>query len=249
RALARESAPEPDRGPPSPWFLGAVLGLLVLLGVLENRDWIGKATAFVLGTAWLGSWLVLRRSPPAPAATWTRIGAAGGLIAFLVHLFVDFQLYEAGVAVALVAALALIALLRGGTVEVRLPRAVCLAATAALLALTVPLLVWITPRVLAADNEMEEARAALYSVDAGWAANPAGAILDAARIAQSAQQHNPVDPEAYLLFARAKMREWSLLQATKARDPGAIEEAEGMVLQAMENAIRLRPLLSPTHEE
>lgn len=249
QALVREPAPEAEQELPSPWLVGAVLALLVLLGVLENQDRTGKCMAVVLGTAWFGFWSLLRRRSPTPARTWTRIGAAGGLVAFMVHLFFDFQLSEYGVAATLVAALALIALLRGAAVEVRLPKFVCAAATAALLALTVPLLVWITPRVMAADNEMEEARAALYSVDAGWASNPALAILDAARIAQSAQQHNPVNPETYLLFARAKMREWSLLQATKSHDPRAIEEAEGIVLQAMENAIKLRPLLSPTHEE
>jgi O-antigen ligase len=249
KALVRESDPEVEQEFPSPWLVGTVLALLVFLGVLQNQDKTGKCVAVVLGAAWFGFWSILRKSSPSPTTTWTRIGAAGGLVAFMVHMFVDFQLYEYGVAAALVAALALIALLRGRSVEVRLPKLICAAATGALLALTVPLLIWITPRVMAADNEMEEARAALYSVDAGWAANPATAILDAARIAQSAQEHNPVDPETYLLFARAKMRDWSLLQAMKSRDPRPIEEAEGMVLTAMENAIKLRPLLSPTHEE
>jgi tetratricopeptide (TPR) repeat protein len=167
----------------------------------------------------------------------------------MVHMVVDFQLYEFGVAVAFVAALALIAMLRGGAARVRIPKSVCAAATAVLLAVSVPLLIWITPRAMAADNEIEEARAALSSLESGMAPNPTKLISDSIRVAESAQGHNPFNPEAYQLYARAKFHEWDLLQRAGARESRTLEDSEGMVLQALENAIRLRPLSSPLHYE
>jgi len=249
KALVRESSPEAEKEDPSPWFIGALVALLTLLGVLQVRDLAGKGMVLLLGTAWLGGWLLLKRSPPAPTSTWTRYGLAGGLLAFMVHMFVDFQLYEYGVAAGFVATLALTAMYRGGAVQVPLSKSLCGVATAVLLVVTVPMLIWIAPRAMAADNELDETRAALYSIDTGMAGNLATALLDAARVSQSAQDHNPVDPDAYLFFAKAKIREWSLLQAKGSRDGRLIEEAEGMVLQALDNAIHLRPLLSPLHEE
>ena len=249
KALAAESAPEPEKRDPSPWFIASIVALLSLLGVLQAADLVGTSLSIVLGAAWIGVWLWLRRDPTPTSTTGTRIGLAGGLIALMVHMVVDFQLYEVGVAAALVAVLALIALYRGGAAAVRLPKAVCGAATALLLALTAPLLVGVTPRAMAADNEIEEARAALASLESGGSANPTKMISDAIRVSESAQAHNPFDPEAYQLFARAKFHEWDLLQRAGAREGRTVEESEGTVLQALENAIRLRPLLSPLHYE
>src|SRR5204863_6166610 len=65
----------------------------------------------------------------------------------------------------------------------------------------------------------------------------------------SAQGHNPFNPEAYQLFARSKFHEWDLLQRAGARDSRTLEESEGIVLQALDNAIKLRPLSSPLHYE
>jgi hypothetical protein len=177
------------------------------------------------------------------------MGAAGGVVALLVHMMVDFQLYEDGVAIALVAALALVALLRGGSAVIRLPRSVCIAATGVLVAITVPLLVWIAPRAMAADNEIEDARMALSTLEAGTSANPTRLISDAIRVSESAQAHNPFNPEAYQLFARAKFHEWDLLQKAGAREGRTLEESEGMVLQSLENALALRPRSSPLHYE
>src|SRR5204863_2810543 len=125
-------------------------------------------------------------------------------------------------AVALVAVLALIAMFRGNAAAVRLPKAVCVAATALLLAITAPMLIWITPRAIAADNEIEEARMALADLEAGRAANPTKLMSDAIRVSESAQAHNPFNPEAYQMFARAKFNEWNLLQQAGARAGKAV---------------------------
>jgi len=74
-------------------------------------------------------------------------------------------------------------------------------------------------------------------------------ISDAIRVAESAQAHNPFNPEAYQLFSRAKFHEWDLLQKAGAKDAKTLETAEAVVLQALENAITIRPLSSPLHFE
>ena len=249
KALTKDSAPEPDKNNAQISIIGNTIALLILLGVLQSSDVVGTCLSIVLGIAWLGAWILLQRSPAATESTWTRIGLAGGLLAFMVHMVVDFQVYEVGVAVALVAVLALIAMFRGNSAAVRLPKVVCAAATALLLAITAPMLIWITPRAMAADNEIEEARTALADLEAGRAANPTKLMSDAIRVSESAQAHNPFNPEAYQLFARAKFHEWDLLQRAGARDGKTIEQSEGMVLQSLDNAIKLRPLLSPLHDE
>jgi O-antigen ligase len=249
KALAREAAPEAGPPPPSPALPAVLIALLVLLGCLQAADVVGTTLSILLGGSWLAFWWMLRRDAEPADLTWTRMGAAGGLVALLVHMVVDFQLYENGVSTALVAALALIALLRGGSTSVRLPRPVCIGATAILLALTIPLLVWVAPRAMAADNEIEDARMALASLEAGTSANPTRLISDAIRVSESAQAHNPFNPEAYQLFARAKFHEWDLLQKAGAREGRTLEESEGMVLQSLENALALRPLSSPLHYE
>jgi O-antigen ligase len=249
KALAREADPEPEKDDPGLPWVGATVGLLVLLGALQSTDAVGTCLAIVLGAAWLGAWHLLRRSPAPATLTWTRIGLAGGLLAFMVHMFVDFQLYEYGVTAGFVAVLALIALARGKAVRVQIPKAVCGIATAVLMAVAAPMLIWLTPRAMASDNELEEARAALADLESGLSANPTKLISDAIRITESAQAHDPVNPETYQLFARAKFHEWDLLQRAGAREGRTLEESEEVVLQALDNAIKLRPLLSPLHYE
>jgi hypothetical protein len=249
KALVREAEPEAGPPPPSPGLPVVLVALLVLLGCLQAGDWVGGTLSVLLGAAWVAFWWLLRRDPEPADLTWTRMGAAGGVVALLVHMMVDFQLYEDGVAIALVAALALVALLRGGSAVIRLPRSVCIAATGVLVAITVPLLVWIAPRAMAADNEIEDARMALSTLEAGTSANPTRLISDAIRVSESAQAHNPFNPEAYQLFARAKFHEWDLLQKAGAREGRTLEESEGMVLQSLENALALRPRSSPLHYE
>jgi len=249
KALTRQAAPEAGPAPPPPGLPVVLVALLVLLGCLQAGDWVGGTLSVLLGVAWIAFWWMLRRDPEPADLTWTRMGAAGGIVALLVHMMVDFQLYEDGVAIALVAALALVALLRGESAVIEFPRSVCIAATGLLVAITVPLLVWIAPRAMAADNEIEDARMALSTLEAGTSANPTRLISDAIRVSESAQAHNPFNPEAYQLFARAKFHEWDLLQKAGAREGRTLEESEGMVLQALENALALRPRSSPLHYE
>jgi O-antigen ligase len=249
KALVRESTPDADPDPPSPWLVAGVIATLILLGCIQAGDIVSTGLSIVLGAVWFGFWMLLRRLGSTSTFTWTRMGAAAGFVAFLVHMVVDFLVYDFGLAAAFVAMLALLAMLRGRSVEVRLPRPVCAAATAILMALSLPLLTFITPRALAADGEIEEARLALDDLESGRSPNPTKLISDALRVAESAQAHNPFNPEAYQLFSRAKFHEWDLLQKAGARDTKTLETAEGTVIQALENAIALRPLSSPIHYE
>lgn len=250
KALAREAADlgaDPDL--PSPWLVGGVAAVVLLLGLSFAGDAVGRAITTVLVVAWLAFWMLLQRTTRAPEGEWTRIGAAGGFVALLVHMAVDFQLYQFGVAISLVAVLALLAMLRGGSVEVRLPKVVCVAATAVLMAVSVPLLVIVDPRALAADNELFDAKEALLALDRGKTSNPTLLLSEAIQVSESAQKHNPFNPEPYRVFANAKLRERELLLEIGARDTRDVEIIEGVVLQALENAIALRPDSSPLHHE
>lgn len=229
KGLAREAAPTaPEVSPPPGWLVpaaaaAAFAGMILFSGGLRDAD--ALATWLVTGAAWLGFHALQRRSAPPESREWTRIGAAAGLVALLVHMTVDFDLYEDGLAMTLVLALALITLLYGKSTEVRLPRPVCAAAAVLLALIALPLLLWVTPRALAADQELDEARH-----------GPPNAV----ELAQAAERHNPFDAEAYELHARALMGVWM-------RKKSEGSPAEGIVLQSMENAIALRPTSSPLH--
>ncbi len=226
QALSREALPPAATTDPPGWLVPAAATTafagMILLTVHDADAFV---TWLVVGAAWLGFHLLMRRAAPAEGLPWTRLGAAAGLVALLVHMTVDFDFYEFGLAMTLVLALALVALLRGKAAELRLPRPVCAAAAATLALVAVPLLLWATPRALAADQELEETRQG---------------ARNAVELTLAAQRHNPFDAEAYELHARARMGVW-------ARGKAEGSTAEGIVLQSMENAIALRPLSSPLH--
>jgi O-antigen ligase len=244
KALVRESAPLPVPDPPSPWLVGGIVGVPTLFGLLALGDFVGG-----IGLFWLAFWLLLRRSPPAGDTTWTRMGAAGGFVALLVHMVVDFQIYQFGVAAALIAMLALLAMLRGGAAEIAISKPVCLAATGVLMAVSLPLLAFLSPRAMAADNELSDAKAVLYLLDRNAAENPTQALTEALRAAESAQTHNPYDPDGYLTFARLKLHEWRIWQKIGAKNTKELESMELTALQALDNAIALRPNSSPLHDQ
>jgi O-antigen ligase len=246
RALVRESAPMPDPDPPSTWLVAGVVSVVMIFGLATGAT-VERAAAVVMAVLWLAFWMLLKRVTRPSGVEWTRIGAAGGFVAMLVHMLVDFQVYQLGVAAALVAVIALIAMLRGGAAEVRLPKGVCLAATAILMAVSVPLLTFVNPRVMAADSEIADARQALLEHDSGRSSNPTLMVSEALQVAESAQKHNPFNPEAYQLYADAKDRERTLLLTVGAKDSKDVEIAEDVVLQALQNALALRPNSSPLH--
>ncbi|RPH38619.1 MAG: O-antigen ligase domain-containing protein, partial [Planctomycetota bacterium] len=249
KALVRASAKTPDPEPASPWLVAGVVSVVTLLGLLLAGDAVGRAISIVLAILWLAFWFLLKRMTKPSEPDWTRIGAAGGFVALLVHMMVDFQIYQFGTAACLVAVIALIAMLRGDATEVRLPKGVCLAATAILMAVSVPLLTIVNPRALAADNEIFDSKEALLAHDRGTSSNPTLLLSEALQVAEAAQKHNPFNPEAYKLFSQAKERERDLLVAVGARDSKDVEIAEDVVLQALQNAIALRPNSSPLHYE
>jgi O-antigen ligase len=218
------------------------------LQILAEMGLLGfLAFAAIIGMG-LRAALVRSTSPtPDPAGNfaWTRIGAAAGLIAFLIHMTVEFDFYEFGVAQALFAVLALVALLRGGAAEVRLSKGICAAAATLLFLITMALLCFVAPRALAADSELKETRQILGLVEGG----DLHRLSDATRISQAAQEHNPFEPEAFRLFARVKFHEWDLLRKARTPDEKKLFEIETTILQALDNAIALRPRSSPLHFE
>jgi O-antigen ligase len=238
KALVREAGPA-DGIPEQPRTALQAAALAIVAGVLTGGMFRDASLFFVwtvTGVAWVGAQVLFRLAAPDPALPWTRIGVAAGLSAILVHMTVEFDFYEPGVAMTLVLALALAALLRGGAAQIRLPGAVCGAAAGVLALLALPLLVWIVPRMMAADSEMEAARRG-------------GA--DATRLAAAAAEHNPYSAEAHELAAHAAFIEWTLLRPRAPRDEAArleCERSEEVSLHFIENAIALRPRSSPLHD-
>ena len=212
RACAPEAEPPAEGEPPRRWILpaaAAAAGALLLLRYGLDLGLLASGLAFAL-FAW-GS-----RNAPA-AGPWTRIGASAGYLGLLVHMSVEFLWIEPGAALALYAGLALL-LAFAKPIEVRLPPPACAAAAGLLALVGAPLFVLAGP-ALAADRELEDARATLWTA--------AGV---SAELAEAAQKHNPLLADAYAIYATARI----LRGGT---DPVAIESA----LQALDNAIALRP--------
>jgi O-antigen ligase/tetratricopeptide (TPR) repeat protein len=226
KALAPTAVEPPPRDSAHGWIAGAGAAGLLFAGLrgfglpLES----GVAAALVWAAA-----VCFHRPVAGP---WTRIGAASGLVALLVHLTVDFDLYQPGVALTLFLGLGLAALLEGRLLEVRLPKAVCAAAAAVLLLVALPLLVLAAPRGLEADEAVRSAERALRG------RMSSERISDAVRAAETAARLRPWDSEAHALVSDARFREWHLLSGAPRTDPRPSEE---LVVQALDNALRLRP--------
>jgi O-antigen ligase len=217
RGLAAEGAPGPD-APPMPRWIPPVAALLgfALLALRGSFDLAVVAAGLV--------WFAFACIPATPAGAFTRLGAAAGLLALLVHMSVEFLFVEHGVAFALFAVLALLELLREKPAAVVLSRPACAGATALLLALVLPGL-WVTGRALAADRSLLAARDAFLMKGM----EPQTLIL-----AESARDYNPWNPESRVLFASALLRL-----------PGAGPERPDTAAAAIESAVLLRPAHSP----
>lgn len=243
-ALAREEAPPPPGGDGAPSWPLAAAGFAAFLLAAFAAGTLPAEMALLLGAAWAAHFLLWR--PPAGALPFTRLGLAAGLAALLAHMAFDFDLQDRGVAATLFLALGLAALLRGALPEAGLPRPACAAAAAVLLALSLGLTAGVVPRAASAEGHVEKASAALKRFESG----PAGGQPDTAALAEAieaserAQAENPLDPEGYLLHARAQFHFWDLMRRGAA-PTGALsrelQEKEGVALLALEKALRLRP--------
>lgn len=246
RALRRRAAPPPDPPGAAEGFVWPAAGALGFLMAWLSGGPLPAGAAVLLAIGWALAWRAAgpaRRAWSAGDGAWTRAGAAAGLLAFLVHMTVEFDLYEMGTAAAFFLALGLNVLLAGPAVSLNFPRGAAAAAAGLTLLVALPLLVGAAPRALAADRELEAARLALLRGDA----------REATLRAQAAERHNPVRAEAHALHAEARLLLWEALR--RERPPGAdearareLEEHEGIVLEAMANALRLRPRSSPLHD-
>ncbi len=238
-ALAREEA-APAGGDDPPSGQVAVAGAAAFLMASLVADTLPLLTAFVAGAAWLAHFFFWR--PPAGPLPFTRIGLAAGLAALLAHMAVDFDLGDRGVAMTLFFALALAAVLRGPRAEVRLPAPACAAAAGTLVLVSLPLALVAAPRLIAADAAIEGASAALGRFERRPLKDRS--LDDALRLSETAREENPLDPEGYLLYARAQFHYWDLLR--RGRPAGEerlreLQEKEHVVLLAIDDALRLRP--------
>jgi tetratricopeptide (TPR) repeat protein len=146
-----------------------------------------------------------------------------------------------GVAMTLFLALALIALLADRPVKIHLSRAICIGASAVLFAAVLPSVMFLTPRALAAGSEIARAGEALRKVESGGTAGIGTRLLsDALLDSKAAQEHNPLDPRGYDLYARGEFLFWKALRDLKT-PAEKLQEKEWIILKAIDNAIRLRP--------
>ncbi len=242
RGLRREETPAPP-GPALPGWLMPAAALVAL-------PWAWAAGAFptelqlligcFITAVWLGVGVLERRTRVPEALPWTRLGAAAAVGAGLVHMTVDFDLYEMGTAMTVFLSLGLAVVLEGGAAEVRLPRAAWGAAAAITLAVALPLLAFVAPRLIAAEGEQRDSR------------DPRTAPADAVRLAEAARRRNPIDPELYVTLSHARFQEWLGRRRAALENLANLEEAqvsEEASLMALEDAIRLRPDHSVTHAE
>jgi O-antigen ligase len=245
RALRREAIAASDPPETEQWIWPAAGAAGFLLAWLSGGPLPAEA-ALLLAVAWPLAWQLAapaRRAWSSGDAAWTRVGAAAGLLAFLLHMTVEFDLYEWGTAASFFFALGLNLRLAGRALPLNLSRGAAAAAAGLTLLVALPVLVAAAPRALAADREIEAARRALLR----------GEAPEAARRAQAAERHNPAASEAYALHAEARFLLWESLR----RDPSSgtdparapeLAEHEEIALEALTNALRLRPRSSPLHD-
>ncbi len=245
RALLPDPPAEAAPGPAPAWPVLAAAGA-PLVGVLffEAEVWI-LAALFV--GAGCGAFLILRRGEEdAGTRPWTRIGAASGLVALLVHMGVDFDFYDLGVAMTLFLVLALVLTLGSRPDVVRIPRGACLGAAVVLLLVALPLLFFV-PGAISAESSIEAAEELIRK----YRKNPGEtmALSDALRLSREAQDGHPFLPRGYQVHALAEFEFWNTLASQKETRLQDLQEKETIVLRAAENAIRLRPEAADLHAE
>jgi O-antigen ligase len=255
----RKPGPAPPPGSPPVvampgWVAPAGAGAGFLLAwLLGGKMDLGLSAAMAM--VWIGCFVLEGRAPRSASAEWTRIGMAAGLLGIMVHMSVEFDLSDFGVAVGLFLVSGLVGLLGHRGTEIPLPPRACAAATGILVLTLFPLLALATPRALAADSALEEAEATLRAWAAG--SRPEGPPGDdplarAIRLAEEAAGENPLSERAWQLQAEARTWAWRLLRRQAGRDDQALlglETEEQRILGALEHALRLRPRSARDHHE
>lgn len=243
-ALAREEAAPPPEEPGPPSWPFAAAGFAAFLLAAFAAGTLPEGMALLVGAVWTVHFLLWR--PPAGALPFTRAGLAAGLVALLAHMAFDFDLQDRGVAATLFLALGLAALLRGAIPAARIPPAAAAAAAAALLVISLGLTAVAVPGAASAEVHAGKASAALRRFETG----PVGgepdtaALTEALEASEQAQGGNPLDPEGYLLHARAQFHFWDLMRRGAPLDNARLLELqvkEEVALLAIDKALRLRP--------
>lgn len=216
-------APPTGSGEDPPFPAAAVAGVAFLLAAFL-ADVVGGLVALLLSVSWLAARFAVRDVLPGPAA---RLGAFGGLVAFAVHLLVDYDFSEPGPAAACM--MLLVWLCAPGR-ERPVPRPAAVLGCVALAAGVAVLLAGPIPRALAAHRELRAA--------------PGLPTKDAFRLLDAARTHNPLDAEAHRIQARLLFEEWSRLKAAGGK---GVDDLRLAALQAIDAAIEVRPRHSPLH--
>ena len=225
--------------------MGGLSFLLAFLlkGIFDDLPML----VLVVGGTWVATLLLSRRGEESVSGgpmIFTRLGLAAGLVGLMVHMMVDFDFYDPGVATTLFVALGLIAILQSPRVDVEFPPSACLAGAAATLVVALPFLMLMFPRAWAADRRLEDARDLLGG-------QPSTKDLDEAlEAAAAAQVQNPFLAEAFALYAETKFHTWNFLRLNLPPGenlPGEIQPHGEQALLAIQDAIRVRPRHAPYH--
>lgn len=191
----------------------------------------------------------------------TRLGILAGICAFAVHLGVDYDFYDFGVAMSLILAAALLTILSGRVESVDADRSPAWIAVAFLLLLILPALYFL-PRLLDAERKKSEGMKFMADAVASDAMEKAlvreGRLDEARRASSDAaglftralesfqewEKRNVLDVEAHLRHAELRQTLWDRLRrVTKYADREILElqTHEQIALQAVQNALTVCP--------
>ncbi len=237
---------------PRPGWLVPTAAGTAFLGSWLVGGTLPAEAAVIMAASWVGYYLLDRPGPESAIGTGTRIGAAAGLVAFLVHMTVDFDLYDLGLGLGFFLSLALITVSSEKACEVKVSGRASAAAAVLLLLVLLPSLLYVVPRALAADGDLEQATEALRELHAGarkgrtWRE-----LVDAAvRLSTSAREKNPYLSDCYRVQVEATLHAWRLAESQRPNVATGDRILAGLPapFQVLEEGIGRRPRSAPLHE-
>ncbi len=265
QALPRPKEPHPTE-PPSNEKKG-----LILIGVLSLfLSWLiegvfGILWASLLSGAWVGFilfWYPLQKQMAQDGIEGTRLGLVAGFCGLLIHMGVDFDLYEFGLAALFFATLFVFPLLSNRKWTFPLHRAASIIFLFLLAAFLFPLLL-LLPRLLEADRfsrmaALEKESGHLRLLEAEESTNPLqkeesrlqsdGHFTKALALYQSALEETPFNPDLHIEYGLLCLQLWERIKNSPNRNNVwatrlAVEESR--TITAFENARNLRPRSIP----
>ncbi len=260
----RDSLPLESTPREREWLIAVGVVSVFLAWMIEGA--FGLLWTSVLAVCWSAfAWFRHPRQPQ-ENREGTRLGCVAGLAGFMVHMSVDFDFYEFGLAASLFLVLALIPLLGGRTFVLEMGRMVSISFSALLAIVLIPLLLIVVPRLLESDRLGRSADLnageALSLEFAAASAKREGKLLRAeeARLAsdgkfnramelyREARESNPFDADPHMEYAVLSLKLWERLRKMAGRDGKIVSRmaiAEAEVVNALEKALLARPRSIP----